>query len=101
MTQDTVSVRSDILFLLCIFLGDFGIFTFLAKNLPFVRDEVGLDGLQKRFVPMGGGMKQQQLAWLRQAESSARTIEKTGANPRHSHDISPAAWSSDLPLSDS
>lgn len=77
MTQDTVSVRSDILFLLCIFLGDFGIFTFLAKNLPFVRDEVGLDGLQKRFVPMGGGMKQQQLEWLRQAQNMPEPLKKT------------------------
>ena len=77
MTQDTVNVRSDILFLLCLFLGDFGIFTFLAKNLPFVRDEVGLDGLQKRFVPMGGGMKQQQLAWLRQAQNMPEPLKKT------------------------
>ncbi len=35
---------------------------------PFLSvSEVGLTGMQKRFVPMGGGMKQQQLAWLRQA----------------------------------
>ena len=32
----------------------------------FPSAQAGLSGLQKRFVPMGGGIKPEQLQWLRE-----------------------------------